>query len=70
MKLVSDWRHVWKYYSTQALIGIAALPVIWMELPSDLKAMIPTDWHGWIVSSIAVAGAASRVIKQRDAESD
>lgn len=66
MKLVSDWRNVWKYYSTQALIALAALPVIWMELPDDIKVMIPLAWHGWIVSGIAVAGAASRVVKQAD----
>ena len=68
MRIVSDWRNVWKYYSTQALVLIAALPIVWMEIPADVKAMVPSEWHGWIVSGIALAGAASRLIKQ--AESD
>lgn len=35
MKLVPDWRRVWRYYSTQALIAIAALPMIWAEMPPE-----------------------------------
>ena len=66
MKVVSDWRNVWKYYSTQALLGLAALPIVWMELPADVKAMVPSEWHAWIVSGIAVAGAASRYLKQAE----
>lgn len=66
MKVVSDWRNVWKYYSTQALIALAALPIVWAELPPDVKDLIPHDWRGWIFSGIAVAGAASRYVKQAE----
>lgn len=66
MKVVSDWRQVWKYYSTQVMLGLAALPFVWSELPPDVKDMIPPDWRVWIFSGIALAGVASRYVKQSD----
>lgn len=66
MKIVSDWRNVWKYYSTQALIALAALPIVWAELPPDIKDMVPSEWRLWIFSGLAFAGAASRYVKQAE----
>lgn len=67
MKLVSDWRDTWRYYSTQALIALAIFPVLWSELPPDVQDMLPAEWRPWLLSAMAVAGAASRMVKQRDA---
>lgn len=66
MKLVSDWRDVWKYYSTQALIAIAALPLVWGSIPVEVQMMLPEEWRPWLLSGMALAGAASRMVKQRD----
>lgn len=66
MKLVSDWRNVWKYYSTQVLVAIAALPLVWASIPVEVQMMLPVEWRPWLLSGMALAGAASRVVKQYD----
>ena len=66
MKLVSDWRNVWRYYSTQFLIAIAALPLVWASIPVEVQMMLPIEWRPWLLSGMALAGAASRVVKQYD----
>lgn len=66
MKLVSDWRNVWRYYSTQFLIAIAALPLVWASIPVEVQMMLPEEWRPWLLSGMALAGAASRMVKQYD----
>ena len=68
MKLVPDWRRVWRYYSTQALIAIAALPMIWMEIPPDIRDLIPEAWRPWAVTAVALSGILGRLIAQRPPE--
>lgn len=66
MKLVSDWRHVWRYYSTQFLITLSVIPLVWASIPADVQAMLPAEWRPWLLSAMALAGAASRLVKQVD----
>lgn len=68
MKLVSDWRNVWRYYSTQFLIAIAALPLVWASIPLEVQEMLPAEWRPWLLSAMGLAGAASRLVKQVDRE--
>ena len=68
MKLVPDWRRVWRYYSTQALIAIAAAPMIWAELPQDVRDLLPPEWRPWLLSAMAVSGVVGRLIAQRPPE--
>ncbi len=68
MKLVPDWRRVWRYYSTQALIAIAALPMIWMEIPPDIRDLFPEAWRPWAVTAVALSGILGRLIAQRPPE--
>lgn len=64
MKLVSDWRDVWRYYSTQVLAGLAILPVAWAELPPDVRDLLPEEWRPWALAGLAMAGLAGRVVRQ------
>lgn len=66
MRLITDWRGNWRYYSTQALAVAAILPVVWMELPPDIKDLLPHAWRPWILTAIAVSGIAGRLIDQGD----
>jgi hypothetical protein len=46
---------------------ITAVPMAWINLPPDVKAMIPDSWEKWIfvgISAVAVIGGAGRVIDQ------
>lgn len=64
MRMVPEWRQSWRLLSVQALALLAALPLAWAELPPDIKDMIPAEWRPWIVSVLAVAGIAGRLIRQ------
>lgn len=48
----------------QALAVAGAIPVIWSQLPDDVKAMIPAGWMGTITAVIAVCGIIGRLVKQ------
>lgn len=64
MKLIPEWRKSWRMFSMQALAFVAALPLLWYELPPEVKAMIPDDWHPFILTGIAVAGMIGRLVDQ------
>ena len=67
MKLVQDWREAWKWFSVQALVTIAALPMIWSALPADTKALVPNGWEPWIFFALAIAGVIGRLVDQNKA---
>lgn len=64
MKLVPNWRESWRWFSVQALVAIAALPMVWVALPPDLKDAVPDDWLMWIAAAVALAGMIGRVVDQ------
>lgn len=64
MKLVNGWSRAWRWHSTQILALVAILPIVWVELPPDIKAMIPAEWRPWIFSAFALAGIAGRLKDQ------
>ena len=65
MRLVPDWREAWKWFSVQAMAILAALPVVWMSLPADLKAHVPNEWGLVIFIIVAIGGIGGRVIDQK-----
>lgn len=64
--IVSDWRKVWRYYSTWALAVLAVVPDIYAAL---VAAGLVTgddmpDIAAWTVRGLAVVGIVSRFINQ------
>lgn len=64
MRLVKDWRKAWRWYSTQALVAVAAIPQVWATLPPELRLAIPEDWMRWVVTAVAIGGLIGRLIDQ------
>jgi len=64
MKLVENARQAWKWFSVQALAMLALVPLIWSELPPETQEIIPPTWRPWIVTGVALAGIAGRLIAQ------
>ena len=64
MSFVENWRDAWKWFSVQAFALIIALPMVWMALPPDVKAMLPDGWGKWIAIAIAAAGLVGRLVDQ------
>lgn len=67
MRLVKNWKDAWKWHSTQAMTVAAAIPIVWAQLPTDLKQSIPDAWMPWIAGGVLVAGIIGRLRDQSNA---
>lgn len=64
MKLVEGWRNFWKWNSVQVMAVLAVLPIVWMEIPPDVKEMVPLSWRPWIMSTLAISAIFARLRNQ------
>ena len=64
MKLVSDWRRVWRYYSTQAMAVAATVQLTWAQLPDDMRASVPPHLVSYATGALLVLGVIGRLVDQ------
>jgi hypothetical protein len=65
MKLVDDWRDLWKWSSTHVVLIASAAPIAWMQLPQEFKATVPEHYMPYIGGVMFVAAfIVARVRKQ------
>ena len=64
MKLIDTWRETLRAYSTWALGAVAAIPALWLQVPDELKALIPAQGMAKITVLVAVAGLIGRFVDQ------
>lgn len=64
MKLIHNWRATLQAYSTWALGAVVAIPTLWLQVPDELKALIPAQGMAKITVLVAVAGLIGRFIDQ------
>lgn len=64
IKLVADWRSSWRWLSVHALSLLAILPLVWLNLPADVKALIPSKYGVYVVLIVALGGIAGRLVDQ------
>lgn len=64
MKLISNWREAWRMNSVQVFALLAFVPMIWDELPEEVKAIIPEDWRPYVVAVVALVGMILRLRDQ------
>lgn len=64
--IVSDWRQVWRYYSTWALAVLVLAPDIYAALVASglLSGDDVPDAAAWLVRGLAIAGIVARYINQ------
>lgn len=65
MKLVPDWKEAHKWISVQAFTILAAMPLVWMTLPPDIKSMLPEAWQPWVLTAVAIGGLLGRLKDQQ-----
>lgn len=70
MKLIPNWRDAWRWFSVQALAILAAEPLVWAQLPADVKAMLPPDWRTIFFVTIAFGGILGRLVDQSGKKQD
>jgi hypothetical protein len=64
MKLVKDARKAWRWFSVQAMAVLAALPLVWVQIPPDVQDMLPEAWRPWVLTAIAISGIIGRLVPQ------
>lgn len=64
MRLVSDWKRAWRWFSVQAMIASAALLGAWSVLPADLKAVLPDVVVRLTAIFLLGLGVAGRLVQQ------
>ncbi len=65
MKLIPNWREAWRMHSMQIFALLAFVPMIWDELPPEVKDLIPEDLRPYVVALVALAGMILRLRDQR-----
>lgn len=68
MRIVPEARKAWKWFSVQVLTVIAALPIVWEQLPPEAHDLVPAAYQPWVISGLALVGIIGRLIKQGPAE--
>lgn len=64
MRLVQGIKRAWQWHSVQVLAVLSVLPMVWVELPADIKSRIPSDWIPYILALLAIAGLVGRLRDQ------
>ena len=64
MKLVDDWKDVWKWYSTWVGVVGGFAPTVWLSVPKDLREAMPTEWLAVGGGVFFVAMLVARTIDQ------
>jgi hypothetical protein len=64
MKLIKDASRAWRFFSVQAMAVLAALPLVWQQIPPDVQDMLPPDWRPWVLTAIAIGGIIGRLVPQ------
>ena len=63
-RLIDNWRETLRAYSTWALGAVAAIPALWLQVPDEVKALIPAQGMAKITVLVAVAGLIGRFVDQ------
>ena len=64
MKLISNWKNIWKWYSTHAVVIYTALVSYYAQMPEADKASLPLWVIYLILAVIVVSFVVGRLIKQ------
>ncbi len=64
MKIVTNARSAWRWFSVQAAALVAIIPMAWSQLPPESQALVPEEYRPWVITVVAVSGIIGRLIDQ------
>ena len=65
MRLVTQWRRAWRWFSIQAMALAAMLQAAWAALPDDMRAHLPGRQIAAVTMTLLLLGIGGRLLKQR-----
>ena len=64
MKLIDNWKNIWKWYSTHAVVIYTGLVSYYAQMPAVDKASLPL-WVIYLIQAVIVVSfVVGRLIKQ------
>lgn len=70
MKLVHNWKRAWSWVSMQAMAIIVLVPMLWAELPVEIKVYIPDEWMPKVLAGVALLAMIGRLVDQGGRRAD
>lgn len=64
LTLIDNWKNIWKWYSTHAMVIYTALVSYYAQMPAEDKASLPL-WVIYLIQAVIVVSfVVGRLIKQ------
>lgn len=64
MKLVDNWKKLWRAFSVQAMALSSSILTAWAVIPEKYQSMVPTNWVLGGVAVVLFLGIVGRFIDQ------
>lgn len=64
MRMISNAKDAWKWFSTQSLLAAGALQGAWVYVPDDLKVQAPENLISSLTWGILALGFVGRFVDQ------
>lgn len=64
MRLIDNWRSIWRFFSVHMMTLAIAIQGTWMTLTDDIKNQLPKDTIHIVTIATLVAGIGGRILKQ------
>jgi hypothetical protein len=64
MKLIDNWKDGWRWLSVHALVILAVIPALWLDVPASWKEALPPNALSYIAVAVAVCGIVARLFKE------
>lgn len=68
LRLISNWKQCWRWYSVQADYIPLAVIGAWQVLPAEWKSVVPETWLLYLAVAGFALGIVGRIIEQSDAK--
>ncbi len=65
MKLIDNWKKALKMYSVQAMTLAITVQTVWITLPDDMRASVPSAWVSGATVLCLVFGVIGRLVQQK-----
>jgi hypothetical protein len=65
MRMVSEWKRAWRWFSVQAMALAVALQGAWASLPDDMRARLPGGTVAAFTILLLLLGIGGRLVRQR-----
>lgn len=64
MKLVTNWKSAWRWFSVHLILFLAVVPEVWLYLPAEWKQSLPSDFLSKLTMVVGGLAVFARMVSQ------